>query len=429
VKIYSFIFLLILGFFFGCKEDQSSTEYNRLRMPADEKISLVSTNKMTGEERSINLDSSQGNVLFYKMDSDPSEDVPSLKQLIAQMVGGENTSKKTQEIRLKQGVLKLIHLDSDSRYYSRLKYQWQDPRHPELQKLIDSEKLAYLIKDKAEIESFEILMNWVRRQWQPSTPNPYPDWNGNTILKMIRSKQTGGFCGQYSQLLSQALTGLGYQTRYLWLKNHFALEVYSNTLDKWICLDPFYNTVYKKGDIYCNAYEVYAAVHAGLEIISCVNTANQELIEGDSRQKILSHYERFIIDLKNNHLEERRQGVSYVQDFWSHSAVLADMNLQQYDFADGYPLMVPNLSDLYTGINQSSIRIEAVNSEWLSLSFKTNTVFHKVFEISLDGGENYKEISNVSVRVPVRKGLQKIHLRSVNVMGVKGAVARLVYEY
>ena len=429
MKIQHFRLFVLLGFSFGCKEDQAATQYNRLRMPEDEKISLVSTNKMTGKERRIDLDSSQGNVLFYKMASDSSEEVASLKQLIEQMVGGKNTSKKAQQIQLNQGVLKLTHLDSDSRYYSRLKYQWQDPRHSELQKLISREKLDFLIKDKSEIKSFESVMNWVREQWQPGTPNPYPAWNANTILKMIRSKQTGGFCGQYSQVLSQALTGLGYQTRYLWLKNHFALEVFSNTLDKWICLDPFYNTVYKKGTAYCNAYEVYAAVHDDSVIISCVNTATQELIEGESRQKILNHYERFIIDLKNNHLEERRQGVSYVQDFWAHSAVLADKHIKQYDFAGGYPLMVPNLSDLYNGTNQSALRIEAVSSEWLSLSFKTNTAFHKSFEISLDGGKSYKEIPGSAVRIPVRKGIQEIYLRSINVMGVKGPAARLAYEY
>ena len=427
--INRFRLLVLLGLSFGCTEEQASSQCNRLRMPEDEKISLVSINKMTGQERRIDLDSSQGNVLVYKMESDPSEDIPSLKLLIAQMVGGKNTSKTAQQVQLSQGVLKLIHLDSDSRYYSRLKYEWQDPRHPELQQLVNREKLATLINGKAEIEAFESLMNWVRQQWQPGSPNPYPAWNANTILKMIRSKKTGGFCGQYSQVLSQALTGLGYQTRYLWLKNHFALEVFSNSLDKWICLDPFYNTVYKKNNEYCNAYEVYAAVHDDPTLITCVNTATQELLKGDLRQKVLTHYERFIIDLKNNHLEERRQGVSYVQGFWAHSAVLADKNLKQYDFLSGYPLMVPNLRDLYNGTNQSSIRIEAVNDEWLSLSFKTNTAFHKSFEISLDGGEHYKTITSGVARVPVRKGIQEVYVRSVNVMGVKGPIARLAYEY
>ena len=106
-----------------------------------------------------------------------------------------------------------------------------------------------LLKErKLIVEIFYALQNWTHNQWQTSEPNPYPIWNANVILAEIRAGKTGGFCGQYSQVLSQALTSFGYSCRYLWLKNHFALEVYSNSLNKWIALDPLRNAIYKKGD-------------------------------------------------------------------------------------------------------------------------------------------------------------------------------------
>lgn len=427
------IFLLVGLLFISCKEEVEKEAYVQLRMPKDENIALVVRNKITGKERRIDLDNSKANVLSYRMEQDEDESIPTLEQVISQMVGGKNKASQvvTKSEASEPGVFKVLIQDKSQRYESRLKYAWQKPDHPELKLLIQRENLQSLVAGKSELELFFTLQNWVRKQWVPGTPNPYPMWNANQILSQIRGGKTGGFCGQYSQVLAQSLIALGYQARYLWLKNHFALEVFSNTLDKWIVLDPLYNCVYKKQDDYLNAYEVYFAVkskEANKEVL-CLNTLSNDEILGAEKEKILKHYHEVVIDLKNNHLEERMQGVSYVKDYWSHAAVLADENIDKYDFLGGYPLMVPSLKDLYAGENQSAFYLLGMGTETLSMELRTNTPYHKYFEISQDEGKVFQRIDQQKIRLKLKSGGQKLRLRSVNSQGVRGPEARFEYSF
>ena len=58
---------------------------------------------------------------------------------------------------------------------------------------------------KNDIEVFLQLMKWVRSQWSPSRPDPYPPIDAIVILDKIRAGETGGFCAQYCFVLVQCL--------------------------------------------------------------------------------------------------------------------------------------------------------------------------------------------------------------------------------
>ncbi|HSE41728.1 MAG TPA: transglutaminase domain-containing protein [Acidobacteriota bacterium] len=142
---------------------------------------------------------------------------------------------------------------------------WSEPKVVDLRK---QENLDSIIDGaKTDIEIFERLTVWTRKQFQPGTPDPYPLSNGLDILKDIRSKKTGGFCGQYTYLLADALKSFGFfDVRYveIWKDaqtSHFLLEAWSNQFRKWILLDPLYAaTVMNKNSELMSAWQVHAAV-------------------------------------------------------------------------------------------------------------------------------------------------------------------------
>ena len=122
---------------------------------------------------------------------------------------------------------------------------------------------------KGDLDLFKKLTVWSRSQFEPGVPDPYPACNGLAILKGIRSGQTGGFCGQYSYLLGDALKSFGYfAVRYVELERqegagHFALEAWSNDLSRWVLLDPLYAALYDRDGVPLSALELHEELLAG----------------------------------------------------------------------------------------------------------------------------------------------------------------------
>jgi hypothetical protein len=141
---------------------------------------------------------------------------------------------------------------------------WSEPKVAALRR---QENLDRVVEGSSgEFDRFRRLLSWTRRQWPVGDPEPYPLCNGIDILAAIRSGKTGGFCGQYSYLLADALKSFGYfSVRYVELENpdgasHFAVEAWSNEFDKWVLLDPTYAAYYTDGSgVPENALELHEA--------------------------------------------------------------------------------------------------------------------------------------------------------------------------
>ena len=87
------------------------------------------------------------------------------------------------------------------------------------------------------------LKNWVGRQWEFGSPDPYPPWNALEILEWIRAGRTRGHCGQYAIVYLQACLSMGIQARFVEVGNstnpycHFTTEVFLEEFGKWAVLD------------------------------------------------------------------------------------------------------------------------------------------------------------------------------------------------
>jgi hypothetical protein len=149
-----------------------------------------------------------------------------------------------------------------------LQVEWRD--EPRVLDLRRRERLDEVIAGaKGEIEIFKRLTSWARGQFEPGVPEPYPLCNGLSILDAIRSGKTGGFCGQYSYLLGDALKSFGYfAVRYVEMENrdgasHFAVEAWCDDLDRWVLLDALNAAVYVREGTPLSALEIHEEVVSG----------------------------------------------------------------------------------------------------------------------------------------------------------------------
>ncbi len=145
----------------------------------------------------------------------------------------------------------------------------QELRQQEILDPLVSKSLDYgSLTNKAEFESILRIKEWVAAQWPHSLPDPYPPWDAIIILDWIRTGRTGGFCGQYSQVMLQALASFGIPARYVEIGrltpvDHFVIEVWSNDYDKWVMLDADFNVHFERNGIPLGAVELHDALMNG----------------------------------------------------------------------------------------------------------------------------------------------------------------------
>jgi hypothetical protein len=141
------------------------------------------------------------------------------------------------------------------------------------------------------------LMHWVRSQWEPGKPSPYPPINAMEILKRIRDGETGGFCAQYCYVFVQAMQSFGYKARYVTIRNHEVSEVFLPSMDRWVCFDPFYDSYYvnEKG-FPLSAGKISAAYRISKKI-SMIGSKKSEI--GSNH---FARFEYFAVWIKNDHV-------------------------------------------------------------------------------------------------------------------------------
>jgi hypothetical protein len=167
-----------------------------------------------------------------------------------------------------------------------------------LRPLRNREKLDKVIGGtKTDMEVFLRLMKWVRAQWSPGRPDPYPPINAIVILDKIRKGETEGFCAQYCFVLVQCLQSLGYKARYVTVKGHEVTEVWSPELLKWIMLDPLFELYISKEATPLSVVEIHNMTLMGEHDLE----VHAKKDPGDLRE-YLSRYEKFAVWLKNDHL-------------------------------------------------------------------------------------------------------------------------------
>ena len=181
-------------------------------------------------------------------------------------------------------------------HHSRFHFSFDDEKV--LRPLRNREGLDKVVTGaKTDTEVFLQLMEWVRSQWSPGRPDPYPPIDAIAILDKIRRGETGGFCAQYCFVLVQCLQSLGYKARYVTIKGHEVTEVWSPELSKWVMLDPLYELYVTKGLTPLSVLEIHNMIiqgEHGLEV--------HAKKEPGALSDYIARYEKFAVWSKNDHV-------------------------------------------------------------------------------------------------------------------------------
>ncbi len=139
--------------------------------------------------------------------------------------------------------LMTVHLFADPagvRHFSRFRFVYENPAV--LQGLRRQEGLDEVVAGaRGDQETFRRLMGWVRDQWEPGRPDPYPPPEARIILRDIRQGVTGGFCAQYCFVLLQAISSFGAPARCVTVEGHEVIEAWLRDEKRWVMFDPLNN--------------------------------------------------------------------------------------------------------------------------------------------------------------------------------------------
>ena len=311
--------------------------------------------------------------------------------------------------------------------YSFIHEHWQEDK---LRQLRENENFV-AIKAADQFQYFLKLCDWVHRQWERSIPDPYPLSNAIDILRDIRSKKTGGFCGQYAYVLGDVLKSLGFfNVRYveLWSnkgknQSHFVVEVWSDLYGKWVILDPDYNIYYeiKASGIPANAYEIRHSLFNGPRVIPRPVGASQEI-----KEDRFSHlYANFAVSLRSDLM--RHPKPLTVGDRFRMFLFFKDKNTNEFFYGNSIPYIqvTERIEDLYYDCNTVRVSYTIDKDEGdIILTFFTDASMpnFKAFSISIDRGKTWMLLQGNQYRV--KKSSQEVIILAapVNMYGRPGCI-------
>lgn len=316
---------------------------------------------------------------------------------------------------------------------------------PRIEQLAAREGLAAVFAGGAtEFEAVEKVRDWVASQFPFGNPDPYPPWDALIILDLIRAGITEGFCGQYAQVMVQSLAALGMPARYIEIGQtdnpyaHFTLEVWFNTLNKWVVIDPSFNIHYEKNGIPLSAIEIHDALLSGtadgVDVVEGAHRAGRTSPDDFALRTLeLYYYVRF--HLKSNHVSAP---LEHPFDRWGDAIEFTDSRTTPWELTQGtspYPkekLTARSTSD-------PTIANAPLNQIWVTPRVTTGT------EVLLDLAHNMPQITAAEYRVVDSDGQpgpwhrhasptlawtvspddRAIEVRGVNLRGIAGPATRV----
>lgn len=196
-----------------------------------------------------------------------------------------------------------VHLFRDPgevRHFPRVRFVFE---HPEaLQPLRTDEGLDRVVEGAVGDEALaRRLMHWVRDQWEPGRPDPYPPPDARIILDDIRSGRTGGFCAQYCFVLLQAVGSFGVPARCVTVEGHEVIEAWMRDQERWVLFDPLNDLqISDREGRSLNALEIRhlrEADPSGLRLMG-----GERLAESPSRY--FARYRNFAVWLRNDFVSQ-----------------------------------------------------------------------------------------------------------------------------
>ena len=164
---------------------------------------------------------------------------------------------------------------------SALEFTYQDPTDSNLVKLRETYNLDEVAGRGDEISRIINLMQWVNEtvRWDGHAPSPSP-YNALHLLKLCKDTDRAVNCHLMATILNEVYLSMGFKSRYVNCKpkdakdrdSHVTNIVFSETLNKWVYMDPSFAVYFKDKDGLLQSHaEIREAVINGDFLAICID--------------------------------------------------------------------------------------------------------------------------------------------------------------
>ncbi len=311
------------------------------------------------------------------------------------------------------------------------------------------------------------MMEWVRNQWaHDGFSEPPPSSTSLEILKLARQGSKFS-CNEYGAVFADVLLSFGYISRIVNLNSldiaygplgmgHVATEVWSNSLQKWIFIDPQFCMSAKHKGQYLNYYEIYQIRKQG-KYNEIEFTMPNSYIKNNNLNKtqLVAEYRKFLQNYFGYLVTPYRRN-----NFSSLMVLMLDAK-EQFLTNQGlssYPLVFTHdPKDFYFPINRTLIvfNYQALSPSWSQIvseyqlqtmqdykdnmyKFAAKPEFTLLFQNNMPWFDHYEfqienspwiPLQNDLVNWMAKDGVNTIHARSVNFAGIPGPTTTIRIKY
>ena len=333
--------------------------------------------------------------------------------------------------------IEVVEAPDNALAVSSYAFDYADPHHPRMRHLREKYRLEEVVAPgQTEMERFDLLRQWVRRQWEGWNENEYnycPQWDALEILELAPRNLALGMCTHYAAVFTQCAGALGYHARALIVDHHCLAEIWSDEHGKWILQDPGLLPgqevafQYEAAGVPINALEMHRIAAAG--DLADIDFVPPPPVPAEQLQGLFAQlYQRFGIPLRNDHLyrsepQELEQGMD--QYHWDGHLWWTDSLDPRYP---EYSLQTNRPEDFYWDLNRTRIDLQDTETAAALAVRLSGPIPHlDRFEVSLDRGE--WEESGPSFEWKLSLGRNRLRARAVNTMGLRGPENRVELEY
>ncbi|OGG00333.1 MAG: hypothetical protein A3F83_08130 [Candidatus Glassbacteria bacterium RIFCSPLOWO2_12_FULL_58_11] len=315
---------------------------------------------------------------------------------------------------------------------SRFPFLYQTAAEP----LLDSLRTLYNLEDQVrgvedDFEVFKRLTFWLHLKFYERPGLPKTDLNVNFNFNALDILYQAGrgqrfWCSELSTTLVQCLAALGYTARYVMLDSenggHVVCEAWCETFGKWLMLDPTYARIVTVDGIPQSVYELHCLLK------SPEREAQAAIIQGKTgpqydlkNEFYFSLYRNFAVRMRNDWFTNR-----FPRWYPLSNSVMNAVEWQDELTSDNvyYKNETGRLEDLYWPLDRVRLSVVPAHEGILRIFLDTFTPNFSEFEIQF-GADSLVTTQKAALFWSLEPGVNRLHVRSVNQMGIRGRPVRL----
>ncbi|MBI3259940.1 MAG: hypothetical protein HYZ54_10765 [Ignavibacteriae bacterium] len=324
------------------------------------------------------------------------------------------------------------------------------------------------IKDLNDPEVFIKVMEWVSTRWKHNSFNEPPQNASSLDILMMAQKGTEFRCLEYGKVVSDVLLSYGYISRIIGMNSkdiaygslgmgHAASEVWSNTFQKWIFIDPQFCVYAKYHGEYLNYYDMYLLRKQGkFKQIEFVISDAFLKNNGLKKQEVIAQYRKFLdpyfgylmcnytrsgnVSLISLSLEATDQFITS-QGLTARSVVFTQNPRDMY-YSLNRTLVIFNYKELSPNLQQilSDFKIQN-NDDYMknmhlfaakpdfTLNLQNNMPWFDHYEYKFDEGE-WTTLYKDEIEWKILDGnVKTLYARSINKAGIAGYPTKIKVAY